>query len=240
MIAVRTLLGFFESVITPALIMITSAWYKRNEAAPRFGLWYCGMGVGQILGGLISYGAQHSHTPFHGWRIMFLAIGFVNCFVAAIIFFWLPATPEEAPFLNSMEKEAVAQRLHDDHAGLGVKKLRVRSIFETFLDLQTWLLCLLTILNVIPSGVITTYSSILIKGFGYTNKQAALLNMPSGLVTIFALLTSTYAVRKGYQRWFSIIIMVIPTLIGACLMSFLPKTNKAGLLTGIYLVNFVS
>jgi MFS family permease len=240
MIAVRTLLGFFESVITPALIMITSAWYQRNEAAPRFGLWYCGMGIGQIFGGLVSFAAQHSHSSFHGWRIMFLTIGIVNGFVAAVIFFWLPATPEEANFLNSAEKEAIAQRLHDDHAGLGVKRLRVRSILETFLDLQTWLLCLLTILNVIPSGVITTYSSILIKGFGYTNKQAALLNMPSGLVTIFALLSSTYAVRKGYQRWFSIILMVIPTLIGACLMSFLPKSNKAGLLTGIYLVNFVS
>jgi MFS family permease len=240
MIAVRTLLGFFESVITPALIMITSAWYQRNEAAPRFGLWYCGMGVGQIVGGLISYGAQWSHSSFQGWRIMFLIIGVVNCIVATIILLWLPGTPEEASFLNSAEKEAIAQRLHDDHAGVGVKKLRVRSILETFLDLQTWLLCLLTILNVIPSGVITTYSSILIKGFGYTNKQAALLNMPSGIVTIIALLSSTYAVRKGYQRWFAIILMIIPTLIGACLMSFLPKNNKAGLLAGIYLVNFVS
>jgi MFS family permease len=239
MIAMRTLLGFFESIITPALIMITSAWYQRNEAAPRFGLWYCGMGVGQILGGLISFAAQNVHTSFQGWRIMFLVIGLLNSLVAGVIFFWLPGTPEEAAFLSSAEKEAIAQRLHDDHAGLGIKKLRLRSVLETFLDLQTWLLCLLTILNVIPSGVITTYSSILIKGFGYTNKQAALLNMPSGVVTIIALLSSTYAVRKGYQRWFAIILMVIPTLIGACLMSFLPKTHKGGLLAGIYLVNFV-
>jgi len=169
---------------------------------------------------------------------MFLSIGIVNAIVAGFVFFWLPGTPEEATFLSSAEKEAVAQRLHDDHAGVGVKKLRVRSILETFLDLQTWLLCLLTILNVIPSGVITTYSSILIKMFGYTSKEAALLNMPSGIFTIIALLSSTWVVRKGYQRWFAIILAVIPTLIGACLMSFLPKTNKAGLLAGIYLVNF--
>lgn len=218
--------------------MITSAWYQRNEAAPRFGLWYCGLGLGQIIGGLISFGAQHGKTPFQGWRLMFLIIGIFNCIVASVIFFWLPGTPEEAKFLNSAEKEAIAQRLHDDHAGLGVKKLRVRSVFETFLDSQTWLLCLLTILNVIPSGVITTYSAILIKGFGYTNKQAALLNMPSGIFSIVALIGSTYAVRRGYQRWFAIIIAVIPTLIGACLMSFLPKQNKIGLLIGIYLVNF--
>lgn len=239
MIAVRALLGAFESVITPALIMITSAWYKRNEAAPRFGLWYSGMGFGQIIGGAISYGAQQHTGGLAGWRIMFLCIGIVNCFIALAVW-WLPGTPEEATFLTSAEKEAIAQRLHDDHAGVGIKKLRVRSIFETFLDLQTWLLCLLTILIVIPSGVITTYSAILIKGFGYSSKKAALLNMPSGVITILALLSSTWVVRKGYQRWVAIIMAVIPTLLGACLMSFLPKTNKAGLLAGIYLVNFVS
>jgi len=239
MIAVRALLGMFESVITPALIMITSAWYQRNEAAPRFGIWYSGMGIGQILGGLISYGAQHAHSrTFQGWKIMFLCIGLVNCMVSAAVLLWLPGTPEEATFLSGAEKEAIAQRLHDDHAGVGIKKLRTRSILETFLDLQTWLLCLLTILNVIPSGVITTYSAILIKNFGYNSKQAALLNMPSGIFTIIALASSTWVVRKGYQRWFAIILATVPTLLGACLMSFLPKSNKAGLLAGIYLVNF--
>jgi len=237
--AVRTLLGCFESAITPALIMITSTWYKRNEAAPRFGLWYSGMGLGQILGGAISYAAQHAHTRFQGWRIMFLGIGIANLAVAALVYFWLPGTPEEATFLSSAEKEAIAQRLHDDHAGVGMKKVRMRSLLETFLDLQTWLLCILTILNVIPSGVITTYSSILIKNFGYDSKQAALLNMPSGIFTIVALLSSTWMVAKGYQRWLAIIVVLIPTLIGGCLMSFLPLSNKAGLLTGIYLLNFV-
>ncbi|KAF2423803.1 allantoate permease [Tothia fuscella] len=258
MIAVRALLGCFEAVITPALMfvlsgperwisksvltkprMITSAWYQRNEAAPRFGLWYCGLGLGQIIGGAISFGAQHGKNSFQGWRLMFLIVGVFNCIVAAIIYFWLAGTPEEATFLSSIEKEAIAQRLHDDHSGLGAKKLRVRSIFETFLDSQTWLLCLLTILNVIPSGVITTYSAILIKNMvNGDSKKAALLNMPSGIFSIVALIFSTYTVRKGYQRWFAIILAVIPTLIGACLMSFLPKSNKAGLLIGIYLVNF--
>ncbi|KAF2398199.1 MFS general substrate transporter [Trichodelitschia bisporula] len=237
MIAVRSLLGVFESVITPALIMITAAWYQRDEAAPRYGLWYSGLGLGQIIGGLISYGAQGAKTHFQGWRIMFLSIGVVNVFVAVIIIAWLPGTPEEAKFLTSAEKEVVARRLHEDHAGVGAKVLRVRSVLETFLDLQTWLLCLLTILNVIPSGVITTYSAILIKGFGYTSRHAALLNMPSGIVSIVALMSSTYAVRRGYQRWFAIICAIIPTLIGACLMSFLDKKHKVGLLVGIYLVN---
>jgi predicted MFS family arabinose efflux permease len=241
LIALRTLLGCLESVITPALILLTSAWYQKDEAAPRFGFWYCGLGAGQIFGGLISYAAQMvPNTHMSGWRIMFLAIGLVNVIVAAIIFFWLPAIPDEASFLNEDEKEVIAHRLREDHAGVGVKKLRTRSIFETFLDLQTWLLCLLTILNVIPSGVITTYSSILIRNFGFDSPHAALLNMPSGVVSILALMGSTYIITKGYQRWFAIILALCVTLLGACLMSFSPKDNHAALLAGIYLVNAVS
>lgn len=241
LIALRTLLGTFEAVINPALIMYTSAWYQRDEATPRFGLWYCGLGLGQILGGLISFAAQHStSTKFQGWRIMFLCIGVFNVLIASIIFFWLPSTPEEANFLTNQEKEFVAERLKRDHAGNGIKKLRARSILEVACDAQTWLLCLLVILNVIPSGVITTYSSILIKDFGFTPKQAALLNMPSGIVSIFMLITSTWVITKGYKRCASIIACQCVTLLGGCLMSFSQRTNHAALLAGIYLVNAVS
>jgi MFS family permease len=240
LIVLRTILGCLESVVTPALIMLTSAWYQKDEAAPRFGVWYCGLGAGQIIGGLISYGAQKApNQHLAGWKVMFLAIGIINVVVAIIIFFLLPATPDEAGFLSHDEREVIAHRLKEDHAGVGIKKLRTRSILETFLDSQTWLLCLLTILNVIPSGVITTYSATLIKNFGYKPPTAALLNMPSGLVSIVAVMGSTWIITKGYQRWFAIILALLVTLLGACLMSFAPATNHAALLAGIYLVNAV-
>ena len=117
---------------------------------------------------------------------------------------------------------------------------RWRSLIETFADPQTWILCLMTCLISLPSGVITTYSSMLIRNFGFTPKEAALLNMPSGIVSIAFTILSTYVIARGWQRWVSIIACLIPTLVGASLMSFLPKTNQAGLLCGIYLVNAVS
>jgi predicted MFS family arabinose efflux permease len=216
-------------------------WYTRAESTPRYGLWYCGLGVGQIVGGLISFAAQHAppNMSFHGWRIMFVVIGVVNVIVALLVWFLLPENVEKAKFLSQADRDRITQRLWEDQAGVGHKVFRWGSVVEAIGDLQTWLLVLLTILITIPSGVITTFSSILIKDFGYTSKQSALLNMPSGVVSIVATTLSTWAIARGYSRWLAIDVLLVPTLVGSCLMSFLPKSNRAGCLVGIYMVNTV-
>ena len=71
LLALRLLLGIFEASIAPALTLTTSMWYTKRQSAPRYGIWYCGLGVAQILGGLISFGAQHGPMKnFSGWRIV--------------------------------------------------------------------------------------------------------------------------------------------------------------------------
>lgn len=171
---------------------------------------------------------------------MFVVIGAVNILVSLLVLFVLPETPAKAKFLTESEKQRVYERLIQDQAGVGEKVFRWRSVLEAFADLQTWLLVLLTILITIPSGVITTFSAILIKGFGFDSRESALLNMPSGVVSIASTMVSTYAIAKGFSRWLAIDLLLLPTLAGSCLMSFLPAANRGGCLAGIYLVNTVS
>lgn len=237
--AVRTLLGMFEAVITPALIMITSQWYTKRQATPRTGIWYCGLGAGQTIGGFVSWAAQHGSTTasFEGWRIMFVAVGAFNLIVGVAVTFWLPNGIRNAKFLSEHEKTLVEEALARDQGGNGKKVFQLRGLLEAVTDLQVWLLCLNTILIVIPSGIITTFSATLIAGFGYKPKTAALLNMPSGVVSIFATLTGTYAILYNFPRWLAIVLLLVPTLLGAGLMSFYSH-SQAGALAGIYLINF--
>src|SRR3954452_5922531 len=76
----RIFLGIFEATIGPSLLLISSQWYTKSEQGPRFSFWYCGLGLGQILGGAISYGFQHVANPsgLVGWRIMFIVLGIVT------------------------------------------------------------------------------------------------------------------------------------------------------------------
>ncbi|KAH6605761.1 hypothetical protein Trco_004914 [Trichoderma cornu-damae] len=236
--AIRTLLGTFEAVITPALIMITSQWYNKKQATLRTGIWYCGLGGGQILGGLISWAAQHGSrtSSFQGWRIMFVSVGAFNLVVAVAVILLMPSGVREAKFLTEDEKALVEEALARDQAGAGNKVFHASGIWDALKDLQVWLLFLNTILIVIPSGIITTFSATIINSIFLTPMKSALLNIPSGAVSIFATLAGTYAIYYNLPRWLSIIALLIPTIIGAALMSF--ATSRGGALAGVYLINF--
>ncbi|KAI1279433.1 putative allantoate permease [Xylaria sp. FL0933] len=194
LLVVRILLGGFEAVITPALILITNQWYTKRESTPRYGLWHCGSGAGQVLGGLVSFGAQHGSrtAALSGWRIMFLVVGLFNIIIASLVLLFLPRTPEAAPWLSDAEKT------------------RIR---------------------------LSAFGAALIKGFGFDSKTAALLFIPGGVVSIIATLTCTYAILIDLPRGLGIIAGMVPTFIGAGLMSF--YQGRGGLLAGIYLFNFI-
>lgn len=243
LLALRALLGACESAVAPALVLVTSAWYTKRQACARTGLWYCSLGAGQTLGGLVSFAAQHgpqhndiSHGGFGGWRVLFLAVGASNLLVGAAVLRWLPDAADGARFLADGERAYLRAALALDQAGNGRRVFRPRAVAEALADPAVWLLTLVVVLTVIPSGVITTFSAALIQGFGYTPRQSALLNMPSGVVSVFATLLSTSAILRGVPRWLAILAMIVPTMIGAGLMSF--YEGQAGSLAGIYLINF--
>ncbi len=75
LLAARIFLGIFEAAIAPSLMLISSQWYTKSEAAPRFSIWYAGLGLGQIIGGVLSYAFQEvHHRSFAGWKIMFVIL----------------------------------------------------------------------------------------------------------------------------------------------------------------------
>ncbi|KAF2189269.1 MFS general substrate transporter [Zopfia rhizophila CBS 207.26] len=237
----RVFLGIFEATIGPSLLLISSQWYTKSEQALRFSIWYLGLGLGQIIGGAVSYGFQHASKDagIAGWRAMFLTLGIVTVVIGAATFLFLPDTPMKASWLTDDEKKTLLRHVSVNQTGIENRKFRPKEIGEALIDLQIWLLTLAVVLLSISSGVVTTYSSTLIRNLGYKPKKAALMNMPSGVVSIFFTLLVGYGIRKQSHRWAWIIACIIPGIIGGALMSFLPHSNRSGILAGIYLVNAI-
>ncbi|KAL2127907.1 hypothetical protein VTI74DRAFT_9995 [Chaetomium olivicolor] len=237
----RVFLGIFEATIAPSLMLISSQWYTKSEQAPRFSFWYTGLGIGQIVGGLVSYGFQHMgpDATLAGWRTMFVTLGVVTVVVGSSVILFLPDTPMKAKWLSDEEKVALLKHVSVNQTGVENRKFRAKEIVEALLDPQIYLLLLSVVLLSVSSGVVTTYSATLIRNLNYTPKQSALMNTPSGAVSIFFTLFVGFGIRLQSHRWAFIIACIIPAIIGGALMSFLPTSNKAGCLAGIYLVNAV-
>lgn len=240
LVVLRVLLGVFESAVAPALILITSMWYKKSEQVPRMGLWYLGTGTGTIIGALASFGFQHYHADqFTSWQIMFLLFGLITIITGCAVAYFLPDNPMKARYLTHDEKIWAIERLRENQTGIENKHYKLYQAIECFKDPQTWLLSLITISSNVPNGAVSSFQATIIQGFGYTSEQTALLSIPSGFVAICSILTATFLGGHFNQRGIFIIMLLCPGLIGGCLMAFAPADNVAAKLAGNYLTNCI-
>ncbi|KAI9685190.1 MAG: hypothetical protein M1822_004777 [Bathelium mastoideum] len=240
LLAARIFLGIFEASIGPSLVLLSAQWYTKSEQAPRFAIWYTGLGLGQIVGGLVSFAFQHvKNTSFNGWKAMFVALGIVTIIVGLATLMLLPDSPMAARFLTDVEKAALLQHVSVNQTGVVNRRFKLKHLKEILIDPQVYLLVVMLTLVAVSSGVVTFYSATVISNAGFAPKQAALLNMPSGIVSISVTLMAGLAIRYTANRWAWFVAICIPGIIGGGLMSFLPTSNRAGVLIGVYLVNAI-
>ncbi|TKA72539.1 hypothetical protein B0A49_04233 [Cryomyces minteri] len=226
LLAVRIFLGIFEAAIAPSLMLISSQWYTKSEQAPRFSIWYAGLGLGQIIGGVLSFAFQQikHHPALSGWRIMFVVLGCVTVTIGFVTIWLLPDTPMRARFLSEAEKVALLRHVAANQTGIANTRFKYSQILAIS----------------ISSGVVTTYSATLIRNFGFSPPNAALLNMPSGIVSILSTLIVGYGVRLTSHRWAWLVACCVPGILGGGLMSFASNHNRAAQLAGVYLVNAIT
>lgn len=239
LITTRVLLGVFESAVAPSLNLITTMWYKKHEQPIRVGLWYLGTGTGVISGSLLSYAFQHvNSTALYSWQILFLVVGLITVAIGITVVLVLPDNPMKSR-LSHDEKIWAIERLRENQTGIENKIFKPEQVRECFMDPQTWLLILITISSSVPNGAVSSFQATIIKGFGYNSKQTALLQIPAGGVSIVSILTATYLAGRYNMRGLNVITLLIPGIIGGCLMAFTSEDNKAAKLIGNYLTNCI-
>ncbi|OCK77510.1 MFS general substrate transporter [Lepidopterella palustris CBS 459.81] len=195
-------LGLYLGCVAPILVIIIEMWYKKEEQGRR------------IFGGCVAYGVSFAKTKFASWRISFLKIGVLTIVIEGLVF--LPDSPVKAKRLSDAEKVAVLMR-----------KSRV---LETFKDIRIYLICLATLLSSIRNGGLSNFSSILLMTFGYSSRQALVLNTLSGAIGV-VLLRDRSLVMLIYIL---LIILAAGPVIGRD-PNGIPK-NKAGLLAASFLL----
>ncbi|KAK7056432.1 hypothetical protein VNI00_002987 [Paramarasmius palmivorus] len=249
--ALRFLLGMCESCVAPILILIISMFYKKNEQVidpetPEV-LVIDLSGLGQTSIMVLCHEWADSNlrrgisfydgVNIASWKIVYILLGGLAVVVGICVLIWLPDSPMHAHFLTAEERVAALERVRENQAGVTNRTWKKDQVIEAFTDVRTWLLVLTTLLANIPNGGITSFSNLIIKGFGYSTKQTLILSTPAGAISsITVLLCGWYSDRKG-ERMLPIVYASIPTIIGCALLVGLNDSgNKGVLLFAIYFI----
>ncbi|KAI0381912.1 allantoate permease [Hypomontagnella monticulosa] len=239
LVVLRVLLGIFEAIIGPALLRITTMWYKRAEQPLRVGFWYMGIGSGTIIGSLSSYGFQfYEGKSFKSWQIMFLTFGLITSLVGFLVYVIMPDNPMTAKFLTDEEKVWAIERLRANRTGVENRTFKVSQVWDCLTDPQVWMIALIKIFSSIPNGAVSSYQAQIIKSFGYTSKETALLSVASGGILIVSILASSWAAgRFNAVGPATIVLHLLGGVLGGGLTAFSPKNNKSLQLAGNYFMN---
>ncbi|KAJ9094626.1 hypothetical protein QFC19_007839 [Naganishia cerealis] len=181
---VRFFLGVVEAGFAPGILFLLSSWYRKNELATRFALYYTASAFSGALGGLLA-GAITGHLDgkggLAGWRYLFLIEGAATIVSAAGAYFVLPNFPATTRWLTEREKWLCAERLRADGVGAAQGDAEVLGHGKAFKSvLSDWRTYVMTFLFMMVTGAQTIQYFIptLTKNMGYKGTTAQYMTIP--------------------------------------------------------------
>ncbi|KAF8073573.1 MFS general substrate transporter [Lyophyllum atratum] len=233
---VRLILGMCEGSITAGFLIVSSMFYTRTEQTLRVGYWFLMNGTAQIVSGFISFGALHIKTKsFEPWQWLMIITGILTLLTAVAYWFLFPDSPTTAWFLTPPERAIAVQRIKVNQTGVENKHFKKEQLIEALLDPKTWLFALFSALDNVPNSL-TNQRQIIVSSFGFSYLQTTLLGCVDGVVEIITIWTGvTLAARIPNSIAYISVLYMVPNILGAFLINFLPWGNKVGLLFSVWL-----
>lgn len=113
----RFLLGVFEAGFFPGIVFYLTYWYPARRRAGALSIFYAGVAVAGVLGGLVSgwiMRGMDGTLGVHGWQWMIAIEGAPAIVLGVVAFFFLKDNPSAASWLSPGEKTRLAEVLAQD------------------------------------------------------------------------------------------------------------------------------
>ncbi|OLN97808.1 putative transporter C417.10-like protein 3 [Colletotrichum chlorophyti] len=229
LIVLRGLQGAFECCISPGFMLLVGTWYKTREHASRSLVFQSANAGFGVIAHLIMYAigaATQNKEGAQPWRYISYFLGGLTTLVGCLCLLLL-GTPSEVLWLSKEEKEMASARIMSNNSGhdrTAIKGWKWKQVRECFIDPCFWFAGMNAFLSSVPNGGLTTFSSIVITSFGFTNLQAILIDIPRSVasVLIFIAVGITCSKRANLRTWF-MAFSVLPPFAGFMGMSLLPN-----------------
>ncbi|GES62070.1 MFS general substrate transporter [Aspergillus terreus] len=238
LVAARFFLGVGEAAIAPGFSLITGMFYKREEQPARQAAWFLGNSISTVVGGVVAYGiGSVKDTAVNSWQLLFIVLGTITAGMSFWMVFLLPDSPKNAIFLTKHERAIAIQRTLKNKTGvMDEGSFKWSQAWLAIRDPQTWFLVLYTFCVNLCNGGVTSFSSIIINGFGFSQIRSLLMQMPLGAAqVVFLIISAGVATFVPRTRILMMFFNTVVSMVGMLLVWQLDEDNQKGRLTGLSL-----
>ncbi|KAK3694525.1 major facilitator superfamily domain-containing protein [Podospora appendiculata] len=218
----RLLLGLCEAGFIPAGLYTITKWYKREETAKRFAIFFIGMMASAASTGLIAFGILRMRgiCGLSGWQWIFLIEGMFTVLVGATFLSFFPHSPGNPVsllkyrYFSERESQLILRRvLLDDPTKSETRKHIPWSEVKAVLTNWTLIPHILLILCCMsPIQAIGNYGPLLIISFGFDKlKSNAMGTIGAWLMLLGNVLFGFLADRFGVRGPLVLLVVTIFT-----------------------------
>jgi sugar phosphate permease len=238
LVALRAILGVFESALFPGAAYLISCWYPRKEMATRNVVFYISAAVGGSFGKPLGYAFSllHRKGGRSGWQWVFIIYGIITIFIAIAGYFFIVDFPDKATFINQEERDIIALRIERDRADSKPDPLTGEKLKKYLLLGQPWLFSFFFMANATASYAMAYFLPTILQGMGFTNIESMMLGTPMYFWALIpALGCARLSDRLNGTRGFSVAINSFSVVLGTAMFSQIPVSQKAARFVGIFI-----
>lgn len=218
----RLALGVAEAGFYPGVIYYLTLWFPQSYRARVLGIFTLGSALANMLGSLVGGWllSLNGVWGLAGWQWVFIATGLPAVLVGIAVFRLLPASYQEARFLNASEKQIVAaahereKPAHAEHA----------QPWKALLDPRVMLFAATYMLMSTSLYGVTYWLPTLVKSFGVSSSVNGLLSMLPWALAVLLLLWLPSKLRRAKSILRAMAIVAALGTLGFLLSLLLPST----------------
>ncbi|KAF2198050.1 MFS general substrate transporter [Delitschia confertaspora ATCC 74209] len=241
-VGVRILIGVFEAGFFPGCLFLISCWYERYQIQKRIAVFYSVNLLAGGFGNILAYGINKldGTSGYRGWRWIFIIEGLIPIVLAVFGWFIIVDFPDKVyeakhPFLNADEVQIVKDRLEADRGDSTYDHVTFTKILHTLAMWQIWIYALLFMAAGTGIYAFAYFTSVILRGMGYTTDKVFLLSAPPAIAAIPYSYIIAWTSDRCKMRSPFVILNAAVCLMGLMITAYHPSNNVryGGLFLGL-------
>ncbi|ODV89722.1 hypothetical protein CANCADRAFT_142936 [Tortispora caseinolytica NRRL Y-17796] len=207
LLALRIMLGFFESATFSGFSYYTSNWYRGHELSSRVAFFFSAATIAGAFSGILAWAIMKLDGThgIAGWAWIFIIEGALTIGVGLITYFMIHNTPESAGFMKPDEKLFWRHHLQLDHGKGDTEEdnsgFTWPHIKEGALNWRVWAFVLVGWGVTVPLYSFSFFLPTIITHLGWENSTAQLMSAPPYIWACVVTFFNSYLSDKYRKRY---------------------------------------